>query len=149
MDLGGITRFLLDNLAVVVYKKYNWIILVGVPKMIAYPQSWSRFLPVFLTFLFVHVLCVSSSIAWAAQTNRPNIPTGSFGCTMSVKKFEKWSNGFEHAAVAIAKAKTITGSRGCGRAWNKKSKRSAERTAIANCKKHAFHPETCAVAKSN
>ncbi len=149
MDLVGITRFLLDNLAVVSYQECNWIILVGVLKMIAYPQSWSRFLPVFLTFLFVHVLCVSSSSAWAAQTNRPNIPTGSFGCTMSVKKFEKWSNGFEHAAVAIAKAKTITGSRGCGWAWNKKSKIIAERSAIANCRKVAYHPKTCAIAKSN
>jgi len=88
-------------------------------------------------------------VGWAAQPGRPKIPSGSFGCTSSVNKFEKWSKGYGHAAVAIAKAKTITGSRGCGYAWHKKSKSIAERVALANCRKFAFHPETCSVAKSN
>ncbi len=97
--------------------------------------------------LFIFTLNVNTGLA--GKTARPKIPTGSFGCTNSVKKFDKWSKGYEHAAVAIAKAKTITGSRGCGWAWNQTSKQAAERKAVANCRKHAFHPETCIAVKSN
>ena len=85
----------------------------------------------------------------AAQAqDRPKLPTGSFGCSATVRKFDKWGKGFEHAAVAVGRAKTITGIKGCNSVWNRKSRAIAERDALRLCKQNRFRRGKCEIARS-
>ena len=104
-----------------------------------------------ILFIFISASMNSHdySFAVANAQERPKIPTGTFGCSAAVRKFEEWSKGFEHAAIAVGRAPTITGIKGCNYTWNRKSRAIAERDALRGCKRNRFRRGKCEIAKSN
>ena len=103
-----------------------------------------------LTVLYFLIAPPSTHLGGTAiAQDRPNVPKGSFGCSAAVRKFDRWSKGFEHAAIAVGRAKTITGIKGCNYVWNRQSRAIAERDALRACKRNRFRRGRCEIAKSN
>ena len=102
-----------------------------------------------VALFFLPVIPSIHFVGSALAQGRPKIPKGSFGCSAAVRKFDRWSKGFEHAAIAVGRARTITGIKGCNYVWNRKSRKIAERDALRGCKKNRFRRGKCEIAKSN
>jgi hypothetical protein len=81
-----------------------------------------------------------------AKAVSPVTPEEYYGCSMALKRFRKELQQQNYAAFARGRAFSITGMRGCGYAWNKKSQAQADQTALRNCRKKARNPDKCYVS---
>lgn len=81
-----------------------------------------------------------------AKAASPVTPEEYYGCSMALKRFRKELQQQKYAAFARGRAFTITGMRGCGYAWNRKSQAQADQAALRNCRKKARNPDKCYVS---